>query len=65
MGKARFPERPIRTQLDQFAALVADSAGTKIDGNVAAIARQMGLEGYRGNSLMQQLRRQIGPNQCV
>jgi hypothetical protein len=52
------------SQLDRFAEALAASAGREHDGNVAEIARRMGLDPARGNSLMQQLRRQVGREQA-
>lgn len=52
--------QPLR-QIDRFAELLAASAGTPIDGNVAAIARRMGQDASYGNAMMQRIRRDLGP----
>lgn len=50
---------PIR-QIDRFAELLAKTAGTPDDGNVAKVARRMGLDPGTGNGMLQRLRRDLG-----
>jgi hypothetical protein len=52
--------RPLIRQIDIFAEHLAESAGTPHDGDVARIARKMGLKSSSGNGLLQRLRREQG-----
>lgn len=52
--------RPLIRQIDRFAELLAASAGTPDDGDVAKIARRMGLKASSGNGLLQRIRREQG-----
>lgn len=51
--------RPNR-QTARFAEMLADSAGTAEDGNVALIAERMGFGKGYGNAMLQRLRRDLG-----
>jgi hypothetical protein len=50
---------PIR-QIDRFAEMLAESEGTRDDGNVGIIARRLGLHKASGNGMLQRLRRDLG-----
>jgi len=57
--------RPLKRQLDHFAEMLSQTEGTARDGDVQWIAVQMGLPALRGNSLLRQLRAELGRRQAV
>lgn len=52
--------RPLIRKIDQFAEALAQSEGTPDDGNVAKIARRVGIKAGSGNGMLQRIRRELG-----
>lgn len=52
--------RPLARQLDHFAETLAQSAGTSIDGDLAAIAGALGLKPKEGRAMFRRICQEQG-----
>lgn len=50
----------MKRQLDRFAEILANSAGTDTDGITSVAATRLGVSANNGNAMLQRLRRELG-----
>lgn len=61
MGHKTRKMRPLTRPLDRFAEALAQTEGTRQDGDVMAVALKLGYAPTTGNGYLQRIRAELGP----